>query len=154
MKKIKIIILLFVFFSGICYSQDCGNFLQWSELNKSNRRNYSKYLEPKSATIGIKDTLRYNIVFYGNRDYVITFAADHLYYPINIRLLIPGTRDVIYDNATDDYCVSFGVGFYNTQNLIIEATLLADQVKDKIKNNDNVCVIMQLQFKKIFSKKE
>jgi hypothetical protein len=155
MKKFKIILLLFNLFAVICFSQDCNDYHHWADCRKSIKRNYSIYMEPKSTTFGIKDTMRYNVVFYGNRDYIITFCTDQMYYPINIRLLQPGTREELYDNATDDYCESFGVGFYNTQNLILEVVLLADKLdKDKIKSNDKVCVGMQMQYKKIFTKQE
>ena len=111
------------------------------------------YMQPKHTKVGINDTLTYNVVFYGGRDYIISFCTDQIYYPINIRLLQPETRKVLYDNATDDYLESIGVGVYNTQNLVLEVILMANKLgKEKIKSNDQVCLGMILQWKKLLSK--
>jgi len=110
-------------------------------------------MQPKHTKVGINDTLTYNVVFYGGRDYIISFCTDQIYYPINIRLLQPETRKVLYDNATDDYLESIGVGVYNTQNLVLEVILMANKLgKEKIKSNDQVCLGMILQWKKLLSK--
>ena len=151
MKKFIIILFLSGFFSDFFYSQDCNDYSKFADCRRSIKRHYNMYLQPKNASIGINDTLTYNVVFYGNRDYIISFCADQIYYPINIRLLQPETRMELYDNTADNYCVSIGVGFYNTQNVIIEATFLATNLnKDKITSKDKLCVGMTMQWKKIF----
>lgn len=155
MKKLKIILFLFSLFSFICYSQDCSDYSKLADCRKSYKRHYNIYLQPKNATIGINDTLTYNIVFYGNRDYIVSFCAAQINHPINVRLLQPETGLELYDNATDNYCETFGVGFYNTQNLILEVTLMADKPdKDKLESKYKVCIGMILQWKKIFYKIE
>jgi|GEM_PF-1072154 len=157
-KKFKIFLFLFSLFSIISYSQDCGdyyNYHKWVNCTKTIKRNYKIYTQPKNTRIGINDTLTYNIVFNGNRDYIISFCADQIYYPISIRLLQPETGIELYDNATDDYVSSIGVGFYKTQNLLIVITSMADKLaKDKIKGDDGTCVGMIMQWKKIFNKIE
>ena len=152
MKKFKILFILIGLISINCFSQDCSDFQKLSKCKIKIIKNCKIYMQHKNAAIGINDTLTYNIVFYGNRDYIISFCADQKYYPLNIRLLQPETNEEIYDNAKDDYCGSIGVGFYNTQNLIIEVTLLADELdKDRIKSNEKVCVGLDMQWKKIFA---
>ena len=111
-------------------------------------RDYKIYLHPKYTTIGINDTLTYNIVFNGQRDYVITLCTDQEFYPINIKLLQPSTNKELYDNAKDDYIESLGIGFDNTQNLILKVILLAKKNgKDKINRKEKACVSLSLQWK-------
>jgi hypothetical protein len=70
---------------------------------------------------------------------------------MNIKLFQPESKKELYDNATDDYCSSIGVGFYNTQNIIIEVTFLADKVGiNRKESKENVCTGMIMQWKKIF----
>jgi len=134
------------------YSQGCREFTLWKGcLQKV--KNYTVYQQPKTSEIGINDTLKYHVVFYGNMDYVISFCAIRYYYPIHVKLLKEDTNEQIYDNATDDYYESIGIGFYKTQNIILQITLLADKLGDKkIKSNDRACIGMATFCKKIILK--
>jgi hypothetical protein len=107
-------------------------------------------MNPKHTSIGIIDTLTYNITFSGNRDYIISFCADQMYYPLNIRLFESETRRKLYDNATSDYKESIKIRINKTQNIIIELALLANKLgKDRIESKDKTCVGMILQWRKI-----
>lgn len=152
MKKYKIILFLFSFFSIISYSQDCNYYSAMANCRIIMHRDYKIYLKSQYTTIGINDTLTYNIVFNGQRDYVITLCADQEFYSINIKLLQPETRKVLYDNAKDDYFESLGIGFNNTQNMILKVTLLAKKNgKVKINRKEKACVSLSMQWKS-FSK--
>jgi len=158
MKKIKVILFIISLFSSISYSQDCTesfNYYKYVNCSKCIDRNYNIYAEPKNIEIGINDTLKYNIMLYGNRDYIVSFCANELYYPIHIKLLSQETKQVIYDNALDGYIESIGVGFYNNQNLTVEVTLLANDIgKERKDIKEKICVGMILQWKKISYKIE
>jgi hypothetical protein len=106
-------------------------------------------MHPKHISINIKDTLTYNVVFKGNRDYIISFCADQMYYPLNIRLFETATNKEIYDNAKIDYKGSIKVGIFNTQNIIIKLTLLANQTDTGKYRRKDVCVGMILQWRKL-----
>ena len=156
MKKTLLITIIFTILASIGFGQDCNdffNFSKYSNCNKCVKANYKIYLQPKHTNIKLKDTLTYNVVFYGGRDYVISFCADQQYYPLHIQLLSPKTRIVLYDNAVDYYLESIPVGVYNTQNIILKVSLLAEELDEKKKlNTHEVCVGMVLQWKKILSK--
>lgn len=154
MIKLKLILVLFAFYSINCFSQPCSKTYKWAGC-KQHIRNYEIYQHPKITAVAIRDTLIYNVVFYGNRDYIISFCADKLYYPLSIKLLKPETREEIYDNAIDNYPESIGVGFYKTQALIFEVVLMSDKMdRDKLSVNDSICIGMIMNSKKIFSKIE
>lgn len=111
-------------------------------------RNCSKYMPPKTVMTGIYDTLRYNVVFYGDNDYIIAFCADRVYYPLNIRLVRPETGEIFYNNESDKYNRTIYVGFKKTQNCLIEVVLLAEHVKkEKLRQKENICVGMLLQIR-------
>jgi len=156
MKKITSTLILFCLFSAFCYSQECSDYHNNSKFvncRKCINSNYRIYIKQKHVQINLKDTLTYNVVLNGGRDYIISFCADQLYYPLHIRLLNPKTKEVLYDNSKDDYIPSIGVGILYTQNLILE--LILEPLKSKqhlIKPDDKICVGMILQWKKLLSK--
>ncbi|RPH31863.1 MAG: hypothetical protein EHM93_11795 [Bacteroidales bacterium] len=156
MRKIFIISILFAASSTISFSQDCNEFFNYSKYancNKCIKANYKIYLQPKHKMVQINDTLTYNVLFYGGRDYMISFCADQKYYPLHIRLLNPETRKVLYDNVKDYYLESIGVGVFNTQNLIIEVVMKAENPSYKnVNSTEKVCLGMILQWKKLISK--
>jgi len=152
MKKIIYIFLLFGLYSSNAYSQDCNNQNQWDGCLKKSRY-YDIYQSPQTNAITLNDTLTYNIVFIGNRDYIISLCSPDIYYPVSFKLFKQDSKEEIYNNASDDYIESVGVGFYNTQNIIIEVTLLADSTDIKNMNpDDKICIGMILHWKKIFKK--
>ena len=153
----KFIILFFL--SGLisinCPGQECIDFQKLDNCKISIIYRYVIYLQHKNAEIGIHDTLTYNIAFSGNRDYIISFCTDQIYYPINIRLLQPETGRELFNNASDDYNESIVISLSNTQNIILVVNLLADKLgKDRIKKNEKACVGLDLQWKKISSNLE
>jgi hypothetical protein len=149
MKKFKLILLLLSFYSATCFSQNCGKFNEWVGCTQK-LKNYDIYLQPRSTEISINTKLIYNVVFLGDRDYIISFCADKLYYPINIKLLNQKTNEVIYDNATDNFYDSISIGFNNTQTLVLVVELKADKTdKAKIKSNEKICVGLIMQYQKL-----
>jgi hypothetical protein len=106
-------------------------------------------MEPKHTSVAVNDTLKFNVVFQGNRDYIISFCADQIYYPLNIRLLEPETRKKLYDNTSGDYKQSIKVGINNTQNILVEVIFLADQVSKNKAIKKNACVSFIMQCRKL-----
>jgi len=152
MKKYKIILFLLSLLTFFSYSQECNEYNNYSKfVNCRHCINsyYKIYMHPKHTSVDIMDTLIYNVAFTGNRDYIISFCADQMYYPLKIRLFEAETMKLLFDNATSDYKESITVRINNTQKIIMELTLLADKSnKEKISKKD-VCVGMILQWRKI-----
>lgn len=156
MRKIIIILILLLVCLSVTFSQDCDEFFNYSKYSNCNRcikANYNIFLHPKHKMVQINDTLTYNIVFYGARDYLISFCADQQYYPLHIRLLNPETKKILYDNTNDYYLESIGMGVFNTQNLVIQVIMKAENLKEnKLNSNNKTCLGMILQWKKLKSK--
>jgi hypothetical protein len=108
-------------------------------------------LQHKNRSFGINDTISYNITFYGNRDYILSFCADQNYYPLNIRLLQPGSGKELYNNENHNYIESILITLYNTQNIIINVRSINDKVNKDSMINTRVCVGLDMQYKNIFS---
>lgn len=150
MKKFNIVLLIFTLLSLNSFSQKCAKFEQWGDC-RTIIKDYSTYLQPQRISIGINDTLNFNIVFEGNKDYILSFCAKNIYYPIKVRMLKSETKEELYNNSVDDYPTSIGFGFYRTQSLIIEISLIANKLGIyKEQSKDTVCVGMIMHCKRIF----
>ena len=152
MKKYKILFFIICMVSVNSFGQNCTDFQELDNCKKGLIYNYATYLNDEKAEIGIHDTLTYNIAFIGNRDYIISFCTNQIYYPINIRLLQPGTGIEIFNNASDDYNESIVISLIKTQNMILVVNLLAKKIdKYKLNSNEKACVGLDMQWKKTFS---
>ena len=149
MKTILTILFLLSFFSTISYSKDCNDYMNGKRRSVRIEKGYQIYLQPNSKMIGVEDTIKFNISFLGKFDYILTFCADREYYPINIRLVNPTSNKEIYDNTTDAYIESLGIGFVNTQNVIVEVSLLANvDIKKRYRWDEYTCIGLIIQRKK------
>ncbi len=150
-RTLKIALFLFSF-SMLSYSQLCDDYYNYSKFVNCRQcfnSYYKIYMRPKHVLIGIHDTLSYNVAFTGNRDYIISFCADQMYYPLNIRLFEQTTMKELYDNAKSDYKESIKVGINNTQNILIKLTLLADNPGQPKITKTDACVGLILQYRKL-----
>jgi len=120
-------------------------------LNNCNQlvKNYSIYLRPITKTVALNDVITYNIAFEGDQDYIISFCADSTYYPIHYRVFNSKTKKELYNNESDNYYESIGIRVYYTQNMVIEATLMADKIgKKEKKEMGKVCIGLIMHLKK------
>jgi hypothetical protein len=141
-----------VSYCSICsYSQDCSNFENLANCEVKIIKNYAIYLQHKNTAINVNDTLIYEIPFFGNSDYILSFCANRNYYPLNIKLLQSVSKQELYNNSFDNFNESISMTLYNTQNIILEVILMADKIgKNRIKIEDKVCIGLDMQCKKIF----
>ncbi len=128
-------------------AQDCVDYHNSDGCFLDRQRGYKLYSQSKSAPISIDDTIEFNIVFYGQKDYVFSLCTRQDLYPINFLLLDPVTRDVLYDNANDRYIESLGIGFDATRSLTVQINVLADKKTLSEKEDDVGCIGLLLQYK-------
>jgi hypothetical protein len=107
------------------WSQDCTNYHELGDCIMDRSKDYKIYSQSRSIAISHLDNVELNIVFYGQKDYIISFCTHRKFYPINFKLIDPDTQEVLYDNAQDKYIESLGVGFDVTKTLMIQIHVLA-----------------------------
>ncbi|HEC42569.1 MAG TPA: hypothetical protein ENI20_07045 [Bacteroides sp.] len=129
------------------FSQDCVDYHRFARCKMDLQRGYKKYSQSKSAAISELDTLEFNIVFYGQKDYIFSFCTRQDLYPINFRLLDPDSRTVLYDNANDRYIESLSIGFDATRSLIVQVTVFAGRDNKGGAEADAGCIGLLLQYK-------
>jgi len=134
-------------------SQDCENHHRDGDCRYDIQRGYKIYSQSHSASMTPMDTLEINAVFYGQKDYILSFCTHKKMYPIHFILIDKQTGQVLYDNEEDKYLESLGLGFDVTKSLIIKVDVLArESTEEEIKGNIG-CLGLLIQYKNYPNKK-
>jgi hypothetical protein len=103
--------------------------------------------------MSLLDTIELDAVFYGQKDYILSFCTFKEMYPIHFVLIDQQTQQVLYDNEEDKYLESLGLGFDVTKSLIIKVDVLArESTEEEIKENMG-CLGLLIQYKNYPEKK-
>jgi hypothetical protein len=146
MKNIASIIVGFILLLLPLYTiaQDCTDYHQYHCLYADYTFFYSR--QSKSALFKRGQTSELKIVTYTGEDYYISVCAHRKFGKIHFRIIEDNAaRNVIYDNAVDDYAESVTFSNSLTRNMILEVTVPETEGVD---SNDRRCVGVVIQFRK------
>ena len=138
---------LILFSATALSAQDCVEYYNSTGCSLDRQRGYKIYSQSKSAPITVGDTIEFDIVFYGQKEYIFSLCTRQDLYPINFRLVDPDTQDILYDNANDRYIESLGIGFDATRSLAIQINVLANQTPVPEQGDGVGCVGLLLQYR-------
>ncbi len=135
------------------HAQDCNQHHELGDCRFDLEKSFKIYSQSTSVSISPLDTIELNAIFYGQKDYIISFCTHRKLYPVHFVLIDQQTKQVLYDNEEDKYLESLGVGFDVTRSLIIRVAVLArESSEEEIKNNLG-CLGMLIQYKNYSKKK-
>jgi hypothetical protein len=150
---IQILTLLLLILPVNLISQDCEYHHRDGDCRYDIQRGYKMYSQSHSTSMTPLDTLEINAVFYGQKDYILSFCTHKKMYPIHFVLIDKQTKQVLYDNEEDKYLESLGLGFDVTKSLIIKVDVLArESSEDEVKGNSG-CLGLLIQYKNYPNKK-
>jgi len=156
MKYLRYVQLLtlgiFLLPSGLL-AQDCVGYHEIGDCMLDRQKGFKVFSQSKSVSISLRDTVEFNIVFYGQKDYILSFCAHRKMYPIHFVLLDQESEQVLYDNANDKFIESLGVGFDVTKSLTIKVDVLARKATEEEIENFLGCVGLLIQYKSYEKKK-
>lgn len=145
-----LLLLLLPFYA---HSQQCEYHHTEGDCRYDLQKSYKIYSQSKSVTMSPLDTIELNIVFYGQKDYMLSFCTHRKMYPIHFVLIDQQTDQVLYDNEDDKFLESLGVGFDVTKSLLIKVNVLArESTEEEIKENLG-CLGLLIQYKNYPNKK-
>lgn len=134
-------------------AQDCVNYHEVGDCSLDRQKGYKIYSQSKSVAISPLDTVELNIVFYGQKDYILSFCAHKKMYPIHFILIDKESKQVLYDNANDRYIESLGVGFDVSKSLTIQVDVLARRADEEEIEDYLGCMGLLIQYKNYEKKK-
>ncbi len=151
--RLPIFTILLILVPVNALSQECQHHHTEGDCRYDLQRGYKIYSQSKSVSLSPLDTVELNIVFYGQKDYVLSFCTHRKMYPIHFVLIDQQTKQLLYDNKEDKYLESLGVGFDVTKSLIIKIDVLARGfTEEEIKENLG-CLGLLIQYKNYPQKK-
>ena len=150
---INLLILALFLLSLSSVAQDCVDYHLAGDCMMDRQRSFKIYSQSKSVTMGLLDTIELNIVFYGQKDYILSFCAHRKMYPLHFVLVDQQTKQVLYDNATDKYIESLGLGFEMTKSLTIKINVLARKSSEEEIKEVLGCLGLLIQYRNYGKKK-
>lgn len=156
MKRIgytQILSLLFLILPIQLISQNCEDHHLDGDCRYDIQKGYKMYSQSHSSRISPLDTLELNIVFYGQKDYILSFCTHKKLYPIHFVLIDQQTQQVLYDNQEDKYLESLGLGFDVSKSLIIKVNVMARRSSDQEIEEKIGCLGLLIQYKNYPKKK-
>ena len=156
MKHIRYIQILSLALSLLPLSsiaQDCVDYHLIGDCMMDRQKSFKIYSQSKSVYMSLLDTIELNIVFYGQKDYMLSFCTHRKMYPIHFVLIDQSTNQVLYDNAIDKYIESIGIGFDMTKPLVIKIDVLSRRADEEEIENYYGCMGLLIQYKNYGRKK-
>jgi len=151
--NIQILALLLLVLPGQLIAQNCETHHLEGDCQYDIQKGYKVYSQSHSAKISALDTVEFNVVFYGQKDYVLSFCTHKNLYPIHFVLLDQQTKEVIYDNEDDKYLESLGLGFDVAKPLIIRVNAIARKSSEEEIYDKVGCIGLLIQYKNYARKK-
>jgi hypothetical protein len=149
----QILALLFLIIPIQLLSQECEYHHLDGDCRYDIQKGYKIYSQSHSTSMTPLDTIELNAVFYGQKDYILSFCTHKKMYPIHFVLIDQQTQQVLYDNEEDKYLESLGLGFDVTKSLTIKIDVLArESTEEEIKENIG-CLGFLVQYKNYPDKK-
>ena len=153
LQHIGFILALLLSVPPAILSQDCQNHHHEGECRFDLKRDHEIYTQSSSISMSPLDTVEMNIVFYGQKDYILSFCTHKKMYPVHFVLIDRQTGEILYDNERDRYLESLGLGFDVTRSLTIRINVLArESTEEEIRNNVG-CLGLLIQYKNYEEKK-
>lgn len=146
--RIIIGILLVLFISKSIMAQSCMGFYKSSNCYRSESKGFKQYGQAKSATIELNKLYKCQVVLYGKKDYIFSLCTETGFKPLHFRIVDNTSKEVIYDNADDNYNPSIGFSMEKTSTVTVEAEILVEK-GDKDPNKYRVCLGIQIWWRKI-----
>ncbi|MBN2484831.1 MAG: hypothetical protein JXB34_02540 [Bacteroidales bacterium] len=143
-----VFLIILCSFCNFAYSQSCFSFHNSKDCVPRLEKDFRIYGQSKSAYLVIDKKSDLTIVFYGNKDYIITVCTEKGYYPVHFVIKDFNTNSVLYDNMEDDYIESVGLTFDNPTKTTIEVTMLATEANPTDIGEDAACVGVHIQWRK------
>jgi hypothetical protein len=152
-RQIQLLLLLIPMGSLSLVAQDCVDYHKLGDCMMDRQKGYEPYSQSKSVSMNPTDTVEFNIVFYGQKDYILSFCTHGKLYPIHFVLLDPESDKVLYDNEKDRYIESLGIGFDVTKTLTIRVDVVARKASAEEIEEYVGCLGLFIQYRNYTRKK-
>lgn len=145
MKKLLLVFLsLFLFLTPRVTSQDCTEYHEFNCTFADWTYFYSR--QSKSALFKRGQISELRFIAYGGEDYFVSVCTHRKFAPVHFKVYEDNEeKDLLYDNASEQYINTVSFSNNRTRKLIIEVSIPVNSEEDP---NEKRCVGVLIQFKK------
>jgi hypothetical protein len=131
------------------YNQSCMGFYRNPRCYVKEAKGFKPYGQSKSAAIEVNKKYKFQVVLYGQKDFIFSLCTEPGFSPLHYKLTDNQTNEVIYDNEQDDYnqYVGFAMDKTTTVNVEVEIIMEAGDNEDPMKAR--VCLGVQIFWRHI-----
>lgn len=147
-KILGVVILVFGHFT-MSSAQSCQGFHKISRCAERHSSDFKQYGQAKSAAIIVGQKYKSQVVFYGEKDYIVSVCTEVDYKDIHFTIYDKTNNQLIYDNAEDNYNNGVGFSVEKTSNMEIEVEVLYEKEGDVDPDDYRVCMGIQILWRKI-----
>lgn len=142
MKTFNLIFVFFlsVFISSTAYNQECKDFLKSKTFKISIPKDFLFYGQSKSIYAEVHKTYKFELIFIGNEEYLMSIATEDKYGPVHFRIINSENKMVLFDNEKKKYNGSANFYMQKTQPVTIEVTIMATEGKHSFTKVQRVCL--------------
>lgn len=128
--------------------QGCYNFHSTRSCVSRPEDGFKTYGQSESALLLKDSTVTLPVIFYGNKDYVVTVCTERGFFPVHFVIRNTETGKVFYDNMEDNYFESVGFTVQHPRKCVFEVTLLAKDVEPSDFGDSQACVGINIQWRR------
>ena len=146
-REVPLLLGLLIIVPMVVMAQDCADYHRLGDCMMDRERGYEIYSQSRSVGMNPTDSVQFNIVFYGQKDYIISLCTHAKLYPIHFVLIDQDSGDILYDNVNDGYIESLGIGFDVTKSLTIQVDVLARKASEEEITGYVGCLGLLIQYR-------
>ena len=129
-------------------AQYCYKYHLERACTSKSRDDFRFYGQSRSALLEVDSASTLSVLFYGNKDYIVTVCAEKGFYPIHFIIRNTETGRIFYDNMEDEYIESVGFTIDHPQKLEIDVTLIPDKNDIKDFEDSQACVGVFIEWRR------
>ena len=142
--NMQFLVLPFMIIPGHLLAQNCENHHLEGDCQYDIERGYKVYSQSHSSSISPMDSVEFNVVFYGQKDYILSFCTHKKLYPIHFVLIDQQTQQILYDNKDEGFTNSWDFSVESTDEFIVR--VIVDQNQNP-EDTESGCVSMLIGFR-------
>lgn len=147
LDKLQVFLILFFLLPLYLHGQGCEKTYEEGDCRLDFQKGYRMYSQSGGYHVNMRDTLDLNVVFFGQKEYLFTFCADHELYPLHFMIYDPESGSLVYDNREDRYIESMAIGFDVTRNLLLRITAVGELAPEGGQEASSGCVGVLFQYR-------
>lgn len=149
MSKPIVIFLFSIFMAFQMQGQICKGYHLSKNCNIPDLQDYKRFGQSRSRLVLARKTIRYKVTLFGGYDYKIGVCTEKNFAPVHFKIIDANKNTVFYDNTNDDYVENVGFTVEETKNVIVEMTVLAEDMEIDNTAESRTCLGVAIYWRKV-----